>query len=79
MQGIFKRQTNPGANNGLMGSSASVSVRKRLMIFPSPCHIIISTKEKDMKLVMFGSAFVDWMLAKGCGKAWVGVQGMLDQ
>lgn len=67
----------PGpAVRDICGMSRTFSL-KRLITSPRPCQVIISSRVYDMKFVMTSSALEDWMLARGCGNALVGVHGML--
>ena len=61
----------------LTGSSPRLFSLNLLMISPRPCQVSISTRAYEMKFVIPVSVFENSMFARGCGKAWVGDQGML--
>ena len=75
--GIRNRLAIPGAHIRLTGSKFKLFSLNLLIMSPRPCHVIISTKAYDMKLVMLVSALDDCILARGWGKACVGDQGIL--
>lgn len=67
----------PGAHVKLSGSRPRLFCLKRLITSHKPCHVIISTSAYETQFVKLASAFVDWILANGCGNDCVGDHGML--